>query len=155
MAETYQLRIYRKEEAVLQDHGICLNGGRATRAVHRFADMRGLDGAWVNGVLTDLRQALSNIHDDIANEAEAIFDSLERMNSILVRLGRPVCSTKTAAREAFRDLYLNIFDVVDGVLYNFSSLKALRKDCKRVGRTFPLARAKEMGARYLLKVMFH
>jgi hypothetical protein len=155
MTGSYQARLRTTEREFLERHGVALGEReRGRTAIRRHAREQDHDDEWVRIMDGKLRVVLVDVHKAVACEAEAIFKSLERMNTILGELGRSPQVSMTAAREQFNEVFLNIYDVVDGKYRDFGSLAALRKDCKRSGRTFPLQEAKELGARYLLKRVY-
>jgi hypothetical protein len=73
----------------------------------------------------------------------AVLGDLDRMNECLTGFGLSTASSKTQARRALQEVYINIYDLVDKRWeQKKQNLAELRARCKEIG-CFPKKKAKQ------------
>ena len=91
----------------------------------------------------------------ITRRAEEVLGDLSEMNSLLLQLGQPEQRSKVRARAALQQIYINIYDLIEGRLKVFTNRWNLRAYTLKSRLIFPLEQAKAGGAlKHFLRVIF-
>jgi len=128
--------------------------------VLKAVDRKAESEMWLPAETERARADVRSIFDEVEREQRRAAEfmssnrGLERINELLAGLGRPPAPSKNQARLALKGVFINIYDLIDGLFdMQHESCNALSKYTKRNKLYFPRQQAKAEGLRYFLHVL--